>query len=127
MKTARAQSPTTITSWSTPAWADQITDDGDLIEAFKILGSIPGAPLQEHETLTVIIIQRDEITFVEGDFAIQRHPAEILVGGVSLSLAQARELADLITSAIALIAADHRPSGRAPSAPNAAPGRDHPL
>jgi len=106
MKTARAQSPTTITSWSTPTWADQITDDGDLIEAFKILGSIPGAPLKEHETLTVIIIQRDEITFSPGHFAVQRHPAEILVGGVSLSLAQARDLADLIKSAIALIDAN---------------------
>ena len=109
MPTVPAQPPTTITRWSPPTWADQITDDGDLIEAFTVLGSIPQAPSTGPDTLSVIVMQRDEIDCGTADYVVKRHPAEILIGGVSLSPTQAGDLAELINSAISLIAVNEHP------------------
>lgn len=103
MQTVPTRTATSITSWNPPTWADQVTDEGDLIEAFNVLGSVPGAPRKGLDIVTVIIVQRDEITSTPDNIAVQRHPAEVLVGGVSLTVAQAGELADLINSAVTLL------------------------
>jgi hypothetical protein len=91
------------TGWAPPRWATSLLTDGDLIEAVHLLGSVPGPPRKGTDAIAVIVIQRDEIRSDATDVIMTRHPAEILVGGVSLTGEQAGTLIDLLDSARRLI------------------------
>lgn len=98
-----AGTPAVVTSWSPPPWATTITTDDGLIEASEALGAVPARPRHADESLTVFVMQRYEISTVADDIAVLRHPAEVLVGGISLTAAEAETLAELLRSAITLI------------------------
>ena len=98
-----ATGPAVLTSWALPEWTEHLSTEGDLVEAFRVLGSVPGPPRKGDDVITVIVVQRDEIQSTPTDITIRRHPAEILVGGVSLTGEQAGALIELLSSAISLI------------------------
>ena len=95
--------PISVTAWSPPTWTEHISTEGDVIEAFRILGSVPEEPRTGDDVLPVIVLQRDEIRSTPTDVMVLRYPVEILVGGVSLTRTQAEALIELLSSAIALI------------------------
>jgi hypothetical protein len=105
-----AHGPAVLTSWAPPGWAEHLSTEGDLVEAFRVLGSVPEPPRRGDDVITVIVVQRDEIQSTPTDITVRRHPAEILVGGVSLTGEQAGTLIELLSSAISLTEATPPPS-----------------
>ena len=95
--------PAVLTSWAPPGWAEHLSTAGDLVEAFRVLGAVPEPPRRGDGVITVIVVQRDEIQSTPTNITVRRHPAEILVGGVSLTGEQAGALIELLGSAISLI------------------------
>ena len=95
-------SPIQLTSWTPPAWTDEVSTDGDLIECSRTLGVVPGGR-DALDTVTVSLVQRDEVRATREHIDVVRHPATVLVGGVSLTPADTTALATLLTDATALV------------------------
>jgi hypothetical protein len=97
--------PLQLTSWAPPAWTDSIVADGSLIVCSRTLGAVPELTGSGSggDALSVILVQRDELRTEPHRIDVVRHPAEILVGGVSLTATEGQELSRLIEDAIELL------------------------
>jgi hypothetical protein len=100
--------PAKLTSWRPPAWTETVTVDGDQIECCRTLGTVPH-PSVAGDTLTVTLVQRDEVVAGADRIEVVRHPVAVSVGGTSLSPGETEALTDLLTQATALI---NEPDGR---------------
>jgi hypothetical protein len=90
-----------LTSWTPPAWTDEVSTDGDLIECSRTLGVVPRR-VDALETVSVCLVQRDEVRATREHVDVVRHPVTVLVGGVSLTPADTVALAKLLADATEL-------------------------
>lgn len=91
-----------VTTWDAPAWATDRHLNEVFIDHLHEVGHVSAA--EGEESMKVTIIQRDELTGEER-ITINRSDAEILVGGVRLTPAGARELSALLKIAADLVTA----------------------
>jgi hypothetical protein len=97
--------PRLLACWSPPRWADAVSALGDHVEAFATLGSVGLSAADGASPLFVVFLaQRDEVSARPGAITVRRGPAEVVVGGVRLTAAEAGDLARLLTRATSLLA-----------------------
>jgi hypothetical protein len=83
-----------------PVWIVSRIDD-EAVEHYRSVGCF--TPAEDHEPLTVELVQRDDLS-PDGDPALtQRNPAQVRMSGIRLSPDEARELTRLLATAVQLI------------------------
>lgn len=80
-----------------PSWAESSVGNAEAVQHWLCIGQVPSA--EGHETLMVEIVQRDELSADDMSLLGERTPAEILVAGVRLRPADARQLAAFVALA----------------------------
>jgi hypothetical protein len=89
-----------VALWETPPWADSRTVDESAVEHCRHIGDI--GPLDYNETLSVDVVQRDEVNLGAGSASISRGPAQVRIAGMRLSMREIRDLQELLTAAMRL-------------------------
>jgi hypothetical protein len=80
-----------------PVWANRSVGNADAIQHWRWIGTVASA--EAHESLTVEIVQRHELSGGSGRTPREGTPTEVLVAGVRLKAADARRLASLVAIA----------------------------
>jgi hypothetical protein len=82
---------------SAPYWTYSSLIDDDAVEHCRSIGTVQST--EGHETIVVEVVQRDELHPTDNGTVIGTGPAEVLVGGVRVTSADARRLAHYLHAA----------------------------
>jgi hypothetical protein len=90
-----------MSSWGAPAWAQTSEVDEQLVDHCHRVGEVTSETTGE---VTVVEISQFDELLVEGGAAtINRHPVELRVGQLRLSLGEAHALVAMVNSAFGVI------------------------
>lgn len=92
--------PPPATATTAPSWATTRTQDDDAIEYRSHIGDV--VPPDDLETLSVDVVQRDEIPDTAAA-SVNRSPARISLAGIRMTPAEPRTLTHLLTTALTTI------------------------
>lgn len=92
-----------IATWAAPSWSDTRELEEDSVEHRRRVGDLH--PAEDTQTLTVDVVQRDEVNLGTNPVSIRRAPAVISMAGIRLSPDETRTLTELLTSALTTIGA----------------------
>ena len=95
-----------VASWAPPPWAQTTDRDDEALIHTRFIGTLPDL---EGDTLSVELVQRDEMLFAPDKTAVTRTPPFVRVAGQRVACEQAALLAHL------LVAADHLASDASPA------------
>jgi hypothetical protein len=99
-----------VALWEAPAWATSELVDYGSIEHCRCIGQV--SPDEPESPLVVDIVQRDELDLNAEPLEITRTAAHVSVAGVWLRADQARDLAQLLNSAAAVIEDQHQEASK---------------